>query len=81
MDEVTASGADLLYDCIACDPVMEGNLCKGVITESKSGTEYYGCEMLIDATCDCDVLRRGNVPTVAGQNYFTYIGKLITLAS
>ena len=81
MDEVTASGADLLYDCIACDPVMEGNLCKGVITESKSGTEYYGCEMLIDATGDCDVLRRGNVPTVAGQNYFTYIGKLITLAS
>lgn len=81
MDEVTASGADLLYDCIACDPVMEGNLCRGVITESKSGTEYYGCEMLIDTTGDCDVLRRGGVPTVAGQNFYTYIGKLITLAS
>ena len=81
MDEVTASGVDLLYDCIACDPIMEGNICKGVLTESKSGTEYYGCKMLIDTTGDCDVLRRGGVPTVAGENFFTYAGKMITLAS
>ena len=79
MEEVRASGADLLYDCIACDPVMEGNVCKGVVTESKSGTEYYECKMLIDVTGDCDVLRRGGVPTVAGENYFTYGAKLITL--
>ncbi|MBP3359475.1 MAG: FAD-dependent oxidoreductase [Clostridia bacterium] len=78
-EEITASGAELLFDCIACDPVMEGNVCKGVITESKSGTEYYGCRMLIDVTGDCDVLRRGGVPTVAGKNFYTYIAKLITL--
>ena len=70
-EEIGTSGADLLFDCIACDPVMEGNICRGVITESKSGTEYYGCKVLIDTTGDCDVLRRGGVPTVAGQNYFT----------
>ena len=81
MDEVTSSGVDLLYDCIACDPIMEGNICKGVLTESKSGTEYYGCKMLIDTTGDCDVLRRGGVPTVAGENFFTYAGKMITMAS
>lgn len=81
MDEVTKAGVELLYDCIACDPVMEGKVCKGVITESKSGTEYYECKMLIDTTGDCDVLRRAGVPTVAGKNYFTYIGKMITLAS
>ena len=39
-EEVVNSGVDLLFDCIACDPVMEGNVCKGVITESKGGTEY-----------------------------------------
>ena len=78
-EEIGTSGADLLFDCIACDPVMEGNICRGVITESKSGTEYYGCKVLIDTTGDCDVLRRGGVPTVAGQNYFTYSGKKISL--
>ena len=81
MDEVTKSGVDLLYDCIACDPIMDGNVCKGVLTESKSGTEYYGCKMIIDTTGDCDVLRRGGVPTVAGENFFTYAGKMISLTS
>ena len=81
MDEVTSTGVDLLYDCIACDPIMEDNICKGVLTESKSGTEYYGCKMLIDTTGDCDVLRRGGVPTVAGENFFTYAGKMISLSS
>lgn len=77
--EVKDSGADLLFDCIACNPVMENNICTGVITESKSGTEYYGCKMLIDVTGDCDVLRRGGIPTVAGENYYTYVGKMLTL--
>ena len=80
-EEITSSGADILFDCIACDPVMEGNICKGVITESKSGTELYACKMLIDVTGDCDVLRRGGVPTVAGENFYSYFGKMITLAS
>ena len=80
-EEITSTGADVLFDCIACSPVMEGNICKGVVTESKSGTEYYACKMLIDVTGDCDVLRRGGVPVVAGENFFTYIGKMITLES
>ena len=71
-EEIKSSGADILFDCMACDPVMEGNICRGVMTESKSGTEYYACKMLIDTTGDCDVLRRGGVPVVAGQNYYTY---------
>lgn len=81
MNEVTSSGVDLLYDCLACDPVMEGKLCKGVLTESKGGTAYYGCKMLIDTTGDADVLRRGGVPTVSGKNFFTYDGMMITFDS
>ncbi|MBE6690248.1 MAG: FAD-dependent oxidoreductase [Ruminococcaceae bacterium] len=80
-EEIKASGADILLDCMACDPVMEGNVCRGVITESKSGMELYGCEMLIDATGDCDVLRRAGVPTVAGQNFYTYGVTAISLDS
>lgn len=81
LDEMKKAGADILFDCIACDPVMEGNVCRGVITESKSGTELYACKTLIDVTGDCDVLRRGGVPTFARGNFFTYIGKLISLDS
>lgn len=80
-EEIAACGADLLFDCIACEGVMEGKRCVGVITESKSGTELYGCRMLIDVTGDCDVLRRAGVPCAAGENFFSYFGKMITLDS
>ena len=80
-EEVTGSGADVLFDCMAIDPVMEGNICRGVITESKSGTEMYACRMLIDTTGDCDILRRGRIPTVAGENFFTFSAKMVTLAT
>lgn len=78
-EELCASGADLLFDCIACDPVMEGNVCRGVITESKEGTSFYACKMLIDVTGDCDVLRRGGVPCASRGNFFTYMGKRVDL--
>ena len=80
-EEIVDSGADILFDCMAVDPVMEGNVCKGVITESKGGTEFYGCRILIDTTGDCDILRRGGVPTVEGENFFTFSTKMITLDS
>jgi len=80
-EEIQKSGADILFDCMAVDPVMDGNVCKGVITESKGGTEFYACRMLIDTTGDCDVLRRGGVPTVSGENFFTFTTKMVTLES
>jgi len=80
-EEVSRAGVDVLFDCLACDPVMEGNRCLGVVTESKGGTELYACRMLIDTTGDCDVLRRGGIPCVAGENFFTFGTKMINLAS
>lgn len=80
-EEVVRNGVDILYDCLACDPVMDGNICTGVVTESKGGTEFYGCRVLIDTTGDCDVLRRGGIPTVKGENFFTFSTKMITLDS
>ncbi len=80
LDETLKAGVELLYDCIATQPVMEGGHCIGVVTDSKSGLEYYACKQLIDTTGDADLLRRAGVPTVSGQNYFTYVGTAITVA-
>lgn len=80
-EEVQAAGVHLLYDVIGSEPVMEGKVCTGVITESKGGREYFPCDMLIDTTGDADLLRRSGIPTVAGKNFYTYLGKMVTLAS
>ncbi len=73
------AGIDLLFDCMVTEPVMDGKVCKGIITESKSGREYYEAKMVIDTTGDADILRRSGMPTVKGKNFHTYIGKLISL--
>lgn len=80
-EQLHLAGVDILFDCMATDPVMQGKLCQGVITQSKGGTEFYACRALIDATGDCDVLRRGGVPTTSGSNFFTFLAKLVTLES
>ena len=81
LETVLASGVHLLYDCAAVYPVMEGNRCTGVITDSKSGLELYRCEVMIDTTGDADVLRRSGMPTVPGENYYSYFCKMITIES
>ena len=79
MEEVLSSGADLLYDVIATEPIMEDKIIKGVITQSKGGMEYYTCSEFIDVTGDCDILRAGNIPTVKGKNFYIYYGRMVTL--
>ncbi len=78
-EEMKKSGADFLFDCSVADTIMENNICKGVVVFSKAGFEYYECDMLIDTTGDCDVLRAAGVPTVSGKNYFIYFGHAVTL--
>ena len=78
-EEAVGKGVELKYDCNAVEPIMDGNICRGVVTLTKSGLEYYTCKMLIDTTGDLDVMRRGGVPCKAGKNYATYMGKQITL--
>ena len=78
-EEVGEAGIDLLYDCTAAEPIMDGSICKGIVTLSKSGLEYYGCKVLIDTTGDLDIMRRAGVPVAAGKNFATYVGKMITL--
>ena len=75
LEDVMRMGVDVLYDVVASDVVLDeenGTVVKGVVTDSKAGLELYPCKMLVDTTGDADLLRRMGVPTVAGQNYFTY---------
>ena len=45
-------------------PVMEGNVIRGVITESKAGREAILARRVVDATGDADVASRAGSPTV-----------------
>lgn len=64
---------DIRLDIQACRPLMEGNRCSGIITESKSGREYFSAGMVIDATGDADLLFRAGLPCRTGVNYLTYV--------
>lgn len=74
LDEfVLESGANIRFDTYAVYPVMEDKLCRGIITESAGGKEFFGAKVVIDATGDATVMERAGVPTVIGENYMTYI--------
>jgi ribulose 1,5-bisphosphate synthetase/thiazole synthase len=45
-------------------PIMDGNVIKGIVTESKSGREAILARIVIDATGDADVAERAGAPTV-----------------
>ncbi len=70
---VVESGAKLRFDTYATYPVMEGTHCTGVICESISGREFFGARMVIDATGDASICHRAGMPTMAGENYMTYL--------
>lgn len=74
LDEyVTEAGVELLFDTYATYPVMEGNLCRGVITENADGRTFYPARVVIDATGDASIMYRAGVPCVEGKNYMSYI--------
>lgn len=45
-------------------PIMEGNVIRGVITESKAGREALLAKRVIDATGDADIAYRAGAPTI-----------------
>ena len=55
-------GVETVFDTSFCSPVMEGDICKGVIVENKSGRTAYLAKMVVDASGDADVLFRAGAP-------------------
>ena len=74
LDEyVTDAGVKILFDTYGTYPVMEGNICQGVITENADGRSFYPAKVVIDATGDASVMYRAGVPCREGENYLSYL--------
>ncbi|MBO7149111.1 MAG: FAD-dependent oxidoreductase [Clostridia bacterium] len=74
-------GVELLLDTLVNDVVVEHNIVKGLVLESKSGAEFYPAKYIVDATGDSDIFKRAGAPTVEGKNYFTYVASEVNLDS
>mgnify|MGYP001817917368 CR=1 FL=1 len=59
---VQEAGIAPLLHCLAVDVVMEGEIVRGVITESKSGRQAILAKRVIDATGDADIAYRAGAP-------------------
>lgn len=74
LDEyVRENGVDLRFDTQAVYPVMDNNVCLGIMTETVSGREFYPAKVVIDATGDAGVCHRAGMPTVNGENKLVYV--------
>ena len=80
-ERLTDEGVTILFDCAAAQPVIEGGVCRGVMTDSKSGFAFYACRQLVDATGDSEMAAKAGMPTADGKNYFSYFPRAITLDS
>ena len=78
-EKLRAEGVDILFDCTAVRPVMDGSRVKGVVALGKDGLRVFRARMFADTTGDADLLRAAGVPTRAGANFFTWAGSLATL--
>ncbi len=59
---VLESGARPLLHALAVDVIMDGNIIKGIIIESKSGRQAILAKRIIDATGDADIAARAGAP-------------------
>lgn len=76
LDEITHElGIDVVFDTVFCDVIMDGNHCRGVIVENKSGRSAYLADYIIDASGDADVVYRAgclceDIPNIV--SHWTY---------
>ncbi len=61
---VSEAGVRPLLHCSVVAPILEGNILKGVITESKMGRKAIFAKIVIDASGDADIADRAGAPTV-----------------
>lgn len=69
---VLSSGAEMVLDSYATYPVMDGNICRGILVEDAGGRSFYPAKMIIDATGDATVAYRAGVPCELGNNFLSY---------
>ena len=68
MDLMLREHSDAIRVCYhtwGVKPIMEGNVCKGAIFESKEGRKAILAKVVIDATGDADICRLSGAPTTS----------------
>jgi hypothetical protein len=70
---LSENGVDIILDCLATFPVMNGSKCEGIVAETKEGRVFYGAKTVIDATGDADIFAKAGAPTVNGENYLSFV--------
>jgi hypothetical protein len=65
-------GIELRYDMIGSYPLMEGNVCTGLICESAGGREFFPAKVILDASGDACVAAKAGIPCRSGVNYLSY---------
>jgi len=58
LDMAKEANVDILFHCMAVEPIIEGGNVKGVIFESKQGRFAILADIIIDTTGDCDIVGR-----------------------
>ena len=56
------SGVKLILSTYAADPILEGNIVKGIFIENRSGRQAVKAKIVIDATGEADVAKRACAP-------------------
>ncbi len=67
LEMLTEAGVDVLFYTFCVDVVMNGDVIRGVITESKSGRTATLAKVVIDCSGDADVAFRAGVPCEKGD--------------
>lgn len=66
------AGVALRFDTLATYPEVENNRVVGVSAETVSGTEYYPCRAVIDASGTCLMFDRAGAPCRDGENFMSF---------
>ncbi len=69
------NGVEIVLDCMAVFPVMEGSRCVGIATENKEGRAFYGAKAVVDASGDASLFAQAALPTIEGKNYMTFVAQ------
>ena len=73
LDEIAADeGVKTLFDTVVCKPVMEGNRCRAVVVENKSGRSAFVGRCFVDASGDADLAFRAGLKCVESDNWLSY---------
>jgi hypothetical protein len=61
------AGVQILFETVVSTPVLEDEVVKGVIVESKTGRQFIAGKVVIDCSADADIAVRAGAPFVMGS--------------